>query len=156
MPSSYISDGMTAVTPYIYLKDTKAAIAFYTTAFGATEGTRMDGPGGVIVHAEISIGGAMIMMADANPEWEMKTPDELDGRSSSIFIYVPDVDATLAKAAENGGTIAQEATDMFWGDRVGQVVDPFGHKWGVATHVEDVAPEEMAKRQEAYMKEMAG
>ena len=156
MPISYISDGFTAATPYIYLKDTNAAITYYTEAFGATERMRMEGPGGSIMHAEINIGGAVVMMADANPEWGMRTPDELGGRSSSVFIYVPDVDATLAKAAEHGGSIAQEAEDMFWGDRVGHIVDPFGHKWGVATHVEDVPQDEMMKRQEAWMKEMAG
>ncbi|MDA0239542.1 MAG: VOC family protein [Proteobacteria bacterium] len=156
MPSSYIADGFTAATPYIYLKDTNAAIAFYAKAFGATERSRIEGPGGSIMHAEIDIGGAVVMLADANPDWDMRTPDELGGRSSSVFIYVPDVDATFVKVVENGGTIAEEAKDMFWGDRFGQIVDPFGHKWGIATHVEDVAPEDMARRQEAWMKEMAG
>lgn len=156
MPSSYIADGFTAATPYIYLKDTNAAIAFYTKAFGATERSRMEGPGGSIMHAEIDIGGAVVMLADANPDWDMRTPDELGGRSGSVFIYVPDVDATMAKVVENGGTVTEEAKDMFWGDRFGQIIDPFGHKWGIATHVEDVAPEDMAKRQEAWMKEMAG
>lgn len=156
MVKSHIADGFSSVTPYIFVDDSRAAIEFYKKVFDAEERSIMDGPGGSVMHAEVAIGGAVVMMADANPDWDMKSPATLGGRSGSVFIYVPDVDATVATALENGATQTQDTEDMFWGDRFAQIQDPFGHKWGIATHVEDVAPEEMAQRQEAWMKEMAG
>ncbi len=155
MADSYINEGMTAVTPYLSMENAAGAIDFYVENFGAEEVTRMDGPGGVIMHAEIAIGGARVMLSDANPEWGTVSPKNLDGRSSSTFIYVPDVDAVMTKAEGNGATIVEGPEDRFWGDRLGRIIDPFGHMWGIATHVEDVPPEEMRKRTEAFMKEMA-
>lgn len=152
----HIAEEFTSVTPYLIVDGAGEAIAYYEKVFGATERLRMDGPGGSIMHAEIDIGGSVIMLGDANPDWGFKSPKELGGTPVSVFVYVPDVDATMAAAVANGGSEKSAAEDMFWGDRLGKIIDPFGHEWGVATHVEDVAPEEMAKRQEAMMKEMMG
>ncbi len=156
MADSYINEGMTAVTPYLFVEKAAEAIDFYVENFGAEEVTRMSGPGGVVMHAEIAIGGARIMLGDANPDWGTASPKDLDGRASSTFIYVPDVDAVMKKAEGNGATIVEGPEDMFWGDRHGRIIDPFGHMWGIATHVEDVSPEEMRRRTEAFIKEMAG
>ena len=155
MADSYINEGMTAVTPYLFVEKAAEAIDFYVENFGAEEVTRLEGPGGSVMHAEIAIGGARIMLSDANPDWGTVSPKDLDGRSSSTFIYVPDVDAVMKKAEGNGATIVEGPEDMFWGDRHGRIMDPFGHMWGIATHVEDVSSEELQKRTEAFMKEMA-
>jgi len=153
---NYIADGMSAVTPYLIIEGANDAIKFYETVFGAVERMRMDGPGGSLMHGEIEIGGAPIMLADANPDWGSQSPKQLGGTPVSTFIYVPDVDATMKLAEDNGATVVEADQDMFWGDRMGRIVDPFGHAWGIATHVEDVPEEEMAQRQEAAMKEMMG
>lgn len=155
MAESYINEGMTAVTPCIFMENAAEAIGFYVENFGAEEVLRLDGPGGGVMHAEIAVGGARIMLGEANPDWGTASPKTLEGRPSSVFIYVPDVDATMKKAEGNGATIVEDAEDRFWGDRLGRIIDPFGHMWGIATHVEDVPPEEMQKRTEAVMKEMA-
>ena len=155
MADSYINEGMTAVTPCLFMEKAADAIDFYVENFGAEEVMRLEGPGGGIMHAEIAIGGARIMLGDANPDWGTASPKDHEGRSSSTFIYVPDVDAAMKKAESNGATIVEDPEDRFWGDRLGRIIDPFGHMWGIATHVEDVPPEEMQKRTEAVMKKMA-
>jgi PhnB protein len=144
-----IPDGYHAITPYLSLDDAAEAIEFYKQAFGAKERVRMDTPDGKIGHAELEIGDALVMLSDALPQFVTKPPKELGGTSSSIFMYVEDVDATVKQAVEAGATIDVEVADQFWGDRFGSVQDPFGHVWSIATHVEDVPPEEMAERAKA-------
>jgi len=141
-----IPDGYTAVTPYITVKGAAAAIAFYKQAFGAEELMRLDSPDGKVAHAEISIAGAVIMLHDEQPQWQALSPQTLGGTGSAIMLYVPDVDAVVARAVQAGATLTMPVVDQFYGDRCGNVTDPFGHKWSVATHVEDVSPEEIAVR----------
>ena len=153
---SYISEGFSAVTPMLIVESAAKAIDYYKSVFGATERLRMEGPGGSIMHAEIDIDGAIVMLTDANPEQGSKSPGDLGGSPQSLMIYVPDVDATIKNAVGEGSTETMPATDMFWGDRMGRITDPFGHSWSVGTHVKDVPEDEMAAAQEAWMKEMAG
>ena len=146
-----IPEGYRTITPYLAVDDAAGAIEYYKSAFGAKERVRMDAPGGKIGHAELEIGDSLVMLSDAFPQSTTRPPKELDGTSASIFMYVEDVDAAVKRAVDAGATITMEVTDQFWGDRFGSVVDPFGHLWSLATHVEDVPPEEMAKRAEAAM-----
>ena len=111
----------------------------------------MDAPGGKIGHAELGIGDSRIMLADQFPQTSTKTPKELKGTTVSLFMYSEDVDAAMDKAVEAGATVTMEADDMFWGDRFGAVTDPYGHMWSIATHKEDVSPEEIAARGKAAM-----
>ena len=150
-----IPDGYRTVTPYLIVRGVAKAIDFYSKAFGAKEVVRMPGPDGGIAHAEIKIGDSMVMMADENPAWGVRSPQALDGTPVGIFLYVPDVDATFKQALDAGATATMPLTDMFWGDRYGKLRDPFGHEWSVATHIEDVPMDEMAKRQEAFFAQMA-
>jgi PhnB protein len=144
------------VTPYLTVDDAAAAIEYYKRAFGAKETVRMDAPDGMIGHAELEIGDSRIMLSDAFPQFATKSPKELGGTTVSVFMYVEDVDASVKQAVEAGATIRMEPADQFWGDRFGSIDDPFGHNWGLATHVEDVPPEEMAERAKAAMAEMSG
>jgi PhnB protein len=143
-----IPDGYYSLTPYLVCKDAAKAIEFYTKAFGAQEFVRMPGPGGRIMHAEVKIGNSMLMLSDENPERGAVAPSG-SGRSSSLMFYTPDVDAVFKRAIEYGATSIEAPTDMFWGDRMGNLKDPFGHQWAIATHKEDVSPEEMQKRMQA-------
>ncbi len=140
-----IPEGYHSVTPYLYFDGAAKAIEFYKKAFGAKETVRMDGPNGTIGHAEIQIGDSMIMLAD-NPD---HSPRALNGVTSSCVIYVEDVDAAFQRTLDAGATVTQALEDKFYGDRMGQVKDPFGHEWSLGTHVEDVSPEEMQKRMAA-------
>ena len=115
----------------------------------------MASPDGKIAHAELEIGDSIVMLADAFPQFTARPPKELGGTSMSIFVYVEDVDAVVKRAADAGGTVTTEVADQFWGDRFGALTDPFGHVWTIATHVEDVPPEEMAKRAEEAMAAMS-
>jgi PhnB protein len=142
------------ITPYLAVDDAAAAIEYYQKVFGAKERSRMDAPDGRIGHAELEIGGSLLMLADAFPQFATRSPSELGGTSASIFMYVEDVDAVVKKAIDAGGTSTMEVADQFWGDRFGSVKDPFGHVWSLATHVEDVPPEEMAERAKAAMAAM--
>jgi len=144
-----IPEGYHAVTPYLTVRGAARAIEFYQRAFGATERMRMPGPGGKLMHAEIQIGDSILMLSDENLEMGVKSPEELGGAPGSLFLYVDDVDAVVARAVKAGATLAMAPQDMFWGDRFGRVVDPFGHPWGIATHKEDLTPEEIGKRQAA-------
>ena len=146
-----IPDGYSTVTPYLAIDGAEQAIAFYVQAFGAKERGRMDGPDGKIAHAELQIGDSVVMLSDPFPGSATKAPTELGGTSASVMLYVEDVDAVVEQAVKAGATLEREAEDQFWGDRLGAIVDPFGHSWSIATHVEDVPPEEMAKRAEAAM-----
>jgi PhnB protein len=141
-----IPDGYTAVTPYLTIKGAAKAIEFYKQAFGAEEVMRMPTPDGKIGHAEIRIGGSVIMLHDESPEWKAFSPQTVGDTSVSIMLYVNDVDATFKRAIEAGATSTMEVADQFYGDRAGGLKDPFGHKWHIATHVEDVSPEEIDRR----------
>lgn len=151
MGTNPIPEGYHTVTPYLAVGDAAQAIEFYQRAFGATERGRMPGPDGKIAHAEIQIGDSIIMTSDPFPQATIKPPQEIGGTSVSVFLYVEDVDSVVQDAVDAGATITMPVEDMFWGDRFGQVQDPFGHVWQIATHVEDVAPDEMAKRAEEAM-----
>jgi PhnB protein len=141
-----IPDGYHNVTPYLIVNDAAAAIEFYKKAFGATELMRMPKPNGKIGHAEIRIGDSPIMLADEAPEMGARSPRTFGGSPVSIFLYVDDVDTTFARAVDGGAKVQRPLADQFYGDRTGGVEDPFGHVWYIATHVEDVSPEEMKKR----------
>jgi len=147
---SPIPTGFEGATPYLTVHDGAAALDFYVKAFGAVETTRMPDPAGKIGHAEVKIGGATIMLSDEYPDMGIVSPKTLGGASSGVLIYVEDVDAVFARAVAAGAVVLQPVTDQFYGDRSGQVADPFGHKWSFATHIEDVAPEEMDARAAAY------
>ncbi|HYH86522.1 MAG TPA: VOC family protein [Pyrinomonadaceae bacterium] len=141
-----IPEGYHSVTPYIIVNDGARAIEFYKQAFGATELFRMDAPGGKIGHAEIRIGDSNIMLADEHPEMNARSPQTIGGSPVSLMLYVADVDATVGKAIEAGAKLTRPVANQFYGDRTGGIEDPFGHAWYVATHVEDIAPEELKKR----------
>ena len=146
MGTKPIPEGYNTVTPYLAVDDAAQAIEYYKKAFGAKERARMDAPDGKIGHAELEIGDSLVMLSDPFPHATTRPPKELGGTSGSVFMYVEDVDAVVKKAVDEGATITMEVADQFWGDRFGSIQDPFGHSWSIATHVEDVPPEEMAKR----------
>jgi PhnB protein len=150
-----IPDGYHVVTPYLAVDDAAAAIAYYEQAFGAKERVRMDAPGGKIGHAELEIGDSLVMLSDPFPQASTRPPKELGGTSASVFMYVDDVDAVVQRAVDAGATVTMEVADQFWGDRFGTITDPFGHSWSIATHVEDVPPEEMAERAKKAMAAMS-
>ena len=139
-------DDYPRITPYVCVKDPEAAIAFYAEVFGAKERMRIAGPGGAVVHAELAIGEGLIMLGAEWPDAGALAPESIGGTPVGNNLYVDDADATFAKALEHGATASQPVADQFWGDRSGQFIDPFGHKWSVATHVEDVSPEEIDRR----------
>ena len=141
-----IPDGYHSVTPYLIIKGAADAIDFYKKAFGATELFRMAQPDGKIGHAEIKIGDSPIMLADEFPEMKYLGPQTLGGSSVSLMIYVDDVDSVFNQAMAAGGRQERPVEDKFYGDRGGSLVDPFGHVWHIATHKEDVSPDEMEKR----------
>lgn len=141
-----IPDDYPRVIPYLSVDGAGAAIDFYTAVFDATERMRMPGPDGKIGHAELEFGDSMVMLADAFPDMGGQTPKGLGGTPVTVMVYVENVDAVFARAVAAGATVEREVGDQFYGDRAGQFVDPFGHKWFVATHVEDVSPEEMEQR----------
>jgi PhnB protein len=146
-----IPPGFHTVTPTLVLRDGVKAIDFYKKAFGAKEVSRMMGPNGMLAHAELRIGNSPIMIGDEMPAMGASAPQTIGGTAVHIFLYVPDVDKVFAQAVKAGATIELPVADMFWGDRFGKLLDPFGHKWSVATHTEDLTPKEMAKRAEAAM-----
>jgi PhnB protein len=141
-----IPEGYHTATPYLVIQGAANAIEFYKKAFGATELMRMSGPGGKVMHAEIKIGDSPIMLGDEFPEMGVRGPKALGGSPVSIFLYVEDVDALAKQALAAGAKELMAVQDQFWGDRYGKLEDPFGHVWGIATHKEDVAPDEINKR----------
>lgn len=155
MPVQPVPEGYHTLTAYLAVDDAAAAIDFYGRAFGAKERVRMAGPGDSVMHAELEIGDSLLMLSDPFPQASTKPPKELGGTSASIFMYVEDIDSMYKQAIDAGASSLMEPDDMFWGDRFGSVQDPFGHSWTIATHIEDVSPEEMEKRSEAFMAEMA-
>jgi PhnB protein len=141
-----VPNGYHAVTPYLICSGAARAIEFYVRAFGAEELMRIPMGDDKLGHAEIRIGDSVIMLADEFPEMNARSPQSLGGTPVGLALYVPDVDAVFARAIAAGATVERPVTDQFYGDRAGGLIDPFGHKWHIATHVEDVAPEEIARR----------
>lgn len=140
-----IPQGFTAVTPYLAIEGAGQALDFYKRAFGAEEIARMAGPDGNVMHAEIRIGGAALMLGEACPERGASGPKALKGSPVLIMLYVEDADAVVDRAQKAGAKVTQPVAEMFWGDRYGTLEDPFGHRWGVATHVRDVTEAEMVE-----------
>jgi PhnB protein len=147
-----IPDGYHTVTPYLIISGAAKAIEFYKKAFGAEELFRMGAPDGRIGHAEIKIGDSPIMLADEFPEMGHKGPNSLGGTTVSILLYVKDVDTLAAQAVAAGATVMRPVQDQFYGDRSGTFTDPFGHVWTIATHKEDLSPEEIGRRAAEAMK----
>lgn len=141
-----IPDGYPRVTPYLIVDDASAAIDFYKSVLGATERMRMGGPDGKVGHAELGIGDSVIMLADEHPEMDARGPKTVGGTPVSLHVYVEDADRVFERAIETGAEALRPVEDKFYGDRSGSFEDPFGHHWHVATHVEEVPPDEMSKR----------
>ena len=141
-----IPDGYPRVTPYLIVDGAAAAIDFYASVLGATERMRMGGPDGKVGHAEIEIGDSVIMLADEHPEMDARGPKAMGGTPVSLHVYVEDADRVFERAIEAGARALRPVEDKFYGDRSGGFEDPFGHHWDVATHVEEVPPDEMSKR----------
>ena len=150
---SPIPQGYHTATPYLAVDGAAKAIEFYKQAFGATELMRFPGPGGKIMHAEIKIGDSPIMLADEMPEMGVRGPNAYGGTPVGIMLYVPDVDALFKQAVAAGAKVVRPLVDQFYGDRSGTVIDPFGHKWTLGTHKEDVSTEEMQRRMAAMEKQ---
>ena len=144
-----IPDGYHSVTPYLIVRGGADAIEFYQKAFGAVELFRMPSPDGKIGHAEIKVGDSPIMLADEYPDMGYKGPQSIGGSPVSLMIYVDDVDTVFNQAVDAGATVKEALADKFYGDRMGTVIDPFGHRWHLATHKEDVSAEEMQRRAKA-------
>ena len=146
-----IPEGYPRLTPYLIVDGASAAIDFYGSVLGASERMRMPMPNGRIGHAELELGDSLLMLADENPDMDIRGPASLGGTPVSMHLYVEDADAVFARALEAGAKALRPVEDRFYGDRSGQFEDPFGHRWDVSTHVEDVPPEEMSKRADAAM-----
>jgi PhnB protein len=155
MTTQPIPEGYHTLTTYLTMDNAAEAIDYYKDVFGANERIRMEAPDGKIGHAELEIGDSLLMLSDAFPGATSRPPTELGGTTAGAFMYVKDVDAVVKRAVESGATITMEIADQFWGDRFGSITDPFGHSWSIATHVEDVPPEEMAERAKAAMAAMS-
>jgi PhnB protein len=153
---SPVPAGYHTVTPHLVCRASADAIAFYKKAFGATELMRMAGPDGRVSHAEIRIGDSRVMLGDEMPEMGASAPETVGGSPVHIFLYVPDVDRLFKQATAAGATAEMPPMDMFWGDRYAKLRDPFGHKWSMATHIEDMSPKEMARRGAEAMKKQQG
>jgi PhnB protein len=153
-----IPDRYRRVTPSLVVDGAAKALEFYAEVFGATERMRIPGPGGTIAHAEIEVGDSVVMVDDASPYMGTKAPPAggLEGSPVAMYIYVEDVDAVIERAVQLGATLERPAQDQFYGDRNGHIIDPFGHRWTVASHVEDVEPDEMMRRMDELMKEGQG
>jgi PhnB protein len=147
-----IPEGYTSVTPYLFISGATEALAFYKNVFGAEERLRIPGPNNTVGHAEIAISGAVIMLADECPQLQCRSPKTIGGSPVMVHLYVDDADAVVKKATAAGATVIDPVADKFYGDRSGSIVDPWGHLWAIATHVEDVSPEEIQKRLAAMAK----
>lgn len=146
-----IPPGYHTVTPYLVCRNAAAAIEFYKKALGAKEKLRMTAPDGTIAHAEITIGGSVVMLGEESPQMGNTSPQTLGGSPGGVFIYLPDVDKAYARAIAAGAKTEMPPTNMFWGDRYCKFIDPFGHRWSMGTHIEDVSPKEMARRGQREM-----
>jgi PhnB protein len=151
-----IPEGYHTVTPYLYVRGATAAIDFYRNVFGAAEIVRMAGPDGRIMHAEMKIGDSVVMLGDENLQVGMLSPQTVGGFSTGLHVYVENSDAVVKKMVDSGAKVLRPIKNQFYGDRSASVLDPFGHMWSVATHIEDVSPEEMKKRMTAAMSQTAG
>jgi PhnB protein len=144
-----IPEGYPRVTPYLCVDGASAAIDFYSAVFGATERMRMPAPDGKVAHAELQFGDSVVALSDEYPELGARSPKAFGGSPVTMSVYVEDVDAVFERALKAGAKALRPVEDQFYGDRSGQFEDPFGHRWSVGTHIEDVSPEEMAKRAQA-------
>ena len=147
-------EGYHSVTPYLICAGAARAIDFYKKALGATAVFRLP-MGDKIGHAEIMIGDSHVMLSDEWPDMNLLGPKRRGGATASLMVYVDDVDATFAQAVKAGATVERECADQFWGDRTGTVIDPFGHRWTLSTHIEDVPPEELERRMSEWSKQEA-
>jgi PhnB protein len=148
-----IPKGYQTVTPGVTIKGADAFITFCKKAFGAKVVTRMAGPDGSVMHAELLIGTSHLMIGEEMPSWGATSAATLGGTPVNLYVYVPNVDAAFKKVVNAGAKVVMPVTNQFWGDRMGAVTDPFGNKWTIATHVEDVSPREMKKRGEAWARQ---
>ncbi|CAE6486322.1 MAG TPA: glyoxalase [Nitrosomonas nitrosa] len=146
-----VPDGYHTLSAYLIVRGAASAIEFYKKAFGATELMRLNLPDGKIAHGEFKIGDSIFMISDENPDWGSTSPEALGGSPVTLHLYVPDVDTTFANAIQAGAIEKMPLENQFWGDRTCQIVDPFGHYWHIATHIEDVDPSELSSRMEAFM-----
>jgi PhnB protein len=144
--AKFIPDGYRTVTPYLIVDGAARAIEFYKTAFGATERLRFLAPDGKIGHAELQIGDCVIMLADEAPDRGASAPGRVGGTPVGLMLYIEGVDKVVDRAVTHGATLQRPVADQFYGDRTGSILDPFGHQWHIATHIEDVAPDEMQRR----------
>ncbi|MFD0275302.1 VOC family protein [Kitasatospora sp. NPDC127111] len=151
-----IPEGYPRVTPYLCVDGAAAAIDFYVSVLGATERMRAPAPGGKLGHAELQIGDSVVMLADEFPDMGFLGPKTVGGTPVNLYVFVEDVDAVFAKALAQGARELDPVKDQFYGDRSGQFEDPFGHRWHVATHVEDVPPDELEKRAREAMESLQG
>lgn len=157
MPVKAIPDGYHTLTPTLVCKNAGAAMDFYKKAFGAEEIMRMPGPDGKsVMHGEMQIGSSRFMLSDEWPGCGTSSPQSANTTTATFYLYVENCDAAMDRAVKAGATIAMPLMDMFWGDRMGQVTDPFGHKWGIATHKVDLTPEQIGKAAQEWMKNCAG
>ncbi len=147
----YIPEGYNTVTPYLVIKGAAQAIEYYKKVFGATVVVRMDGPDGRVGHAELQIGSSRIMLADENQSMGATSATTIGNSPVSLYLYLPDVDKVVDKAVAEGAKILKPVQDQFYGDRSGFLQDPFGHFWGIATHIEEVSPQEMKERMKKVM-----
>lgn len=152
--ASYLPEGYNAVIPALAFKGADAAIKWYVKVFDAKERMRFDNPDKTVAHAEITIGGDVLMLAEENPEYN-SSPKTLKGNSVNLCVYVPNVDAVIKRATDSGAKLIKQAEDQFYGDRTGRIEDPFGYRWIISTHVRDVSQEEMKKAMDKMAHEHA-
>ena len=148
-----VPEGYPSLSPYLIVSDGAAAIEFYQKVFGATLRMKLDAPGGRVGHAELEIGNGLVMLADEHPEMGALAPTTIGGTPVGLHLYLEDVDAVAKKAIAAGATLKRPVESQFYGDRLGSIIDPFGHLWHISTHVEDVSPEEIGRRAAAMAKE---
>jgi PhnB protein len=148
---NYIPKGYNSVTPYLVIKGAARAIEYYKKVFGATVVLRMDGPGGHVGHAELQIGSSRIMLADENPQMGYRSAETIGASPVSLLVYIRDCDKVVERAVAEGAKLLKPVQDQFYGDRSGFIQDPFGHQWGIATHIEDVSPQELEERAKKAM-----
>lgn len=153
MAAKPIPDGFHSITPYLNINGAREALEFYKKAFGAVEAARLTMPDGKIAHAQITIGDSQVMLSDAFTEWGTKGPDSLGGTPVSICLYVPDVDASVARAVEAGAKVIMPLADQFYGDRAARLQDPFGHIWHLATHKVDMSTQEQQRKMDEWMQQ---
>lgn len=145
--------GYHSLTPSLTYKGAEEAIVWYQNVFGAKEKMRIDGPDKKIMHAELTIGDSNFFLAEQNPQYGNKTPQSVNGNSITLHLYVPDVDDTIKKAVQNGATLLMAPMDMFYGDRIGNIEDPYGYSWALATHIKDVSENEMKRMAKEFKPE---